>query len=85
MGNNSFAPIGGHGTAIISLNGKKILIHGCLHVPDLWNPLYSLRAHQRQRGCGFIGMYGIGMHIFFPTFIMEVDALLSCWTSVQPT
>jgi hypothetical protein len=26
MGNNSFAPIHGHGTAVISLNGKKILI-----------------------------------------------------------
>ena len=26
MGNNLFAPILGHGTAVISLNGKKILI-----------------------------------------------------------
>jgi hypothetical protein len=26
MGNNSFAPILGHSTALISLNGKKILI-----------------------------------------------------------
>ena len=26
MGNNSFAPIAGHGLAIISLNGKKILL-----------------------------------------------------------
>jgi hypothetical protein len=41
-GNNSFTPILGHGTAIISLNGKKILIQNCLHVPDLRNPLYSL-------------------------------------------
>jgi hypothetical protein len=49
MGNNSFAPIAGHGTAIVSLNGKKILIRDCLHVPDLRNPLYSVRAHQRQR------------------------------------
>ena len=50
MGNNSFAPNLGHGTAVISLNGKKILIRDCLHVPDLRNPLYSLRAHQHQRG-----------------------------------
>ena len=42
MGNNSFASIAGYGTAIISLNGKKILIRDCLHVPDLRNPLYSL-------------------------------------------
>jgi hypothetical protein len=59
MGNNSFAPILGHGTAIISLNGKKILMRNCLHVPDLRHLLYSLRAHQRQHGCGFIGMYGL--------------------------
>ena len=45
MGNNSFAPIAGKGSAIISLNGKKILLRDCLHVPDLRNPLYSLRAH----------------------------------------
>ncbi len=78
MGNNSFAPILGHGLAIISLNGKKILIRDCLHVPDLRNPLYSLRAHQRQRGCGFIGMYGLGMHVFFPTFIIEVNTMTNC-------
>ena len=35
MGDNSFAPIAGYGTAIILLNGKKILIRDCLHVPDL--------------------------------------------------
>ena len=42
MGNNSFAPIAGYGTAIISLNGKMILIPKCLHVLDLCNPLHSL-------------------------------------------
>jgi hypothetical protein len=39
MGYNSFSPILGHGKAVISLNGKKILIRDCLHVPDLRNPL----------------------------------------------
>jgi hypothetical protein len=34
MGNNSFAPIIGQDTAIISLNDKMILITDCLHVPD---------------------------------------------------
>ncbi len=48
MGNNLFAPILGSGTAIISLNGKRIFIRDCLHVPLLQNPLYSLRAHQQQ-------------------------------------
>jgi hypothetical protein len=75
MGNNLFALILGYGTAIISLNGKKILIRDCLHVPDLCNPLYSLRAHQRQHGCGFIGMFGLGFHVFFPTFTLEVDTV----------
>ncbi len=84
MGNNSFAPILGHGLAIISLNGKKILIRDCLHVPDLRNPLYSLRAHQRQRGCGFIGMYGLGMHVFFPTFIIEVNTMTNCHLRYAP-
>ena len=84
MGNNSFAPIAGHGTAIISLNGRKILIRDCLHVPDLRNPLYSLRAHQRQRGCGFIGMFGLGMHVFFPTFILEVDTATDCHLQYEP-
>ena len=35
MGNNSFTPIAGHGSAIKYLNGKKILIRDCLFVPDL--------------------------------------------------
>ena len=42
MGNNFFALILGYGSAIISLNGKKILICRCLHVPDLHSPLHSL-------------------------------------------
>ncbi len=84
MGNNSFAPIAGYGTAIISLNGKKILICDCLHVPDLRNPLYNLRAHQRQRGCGFIGMFGLGIHAFFPTFILEVDTATDCHLHYAP-
>jgi hypothetical protein len=78
MGNNSFASIVGHGTAIISLNNKKILIRDRLHIPNLHNPLYSLCAHQHQRGCGFIGMYDLGMHVFFPTFIFEVDTATNC-------
>ncbi len=84
MGNNSFAPILGYGSAIISLNGKKVLIRDCLHVPDLRNPLYSLRAHQRQQGCSFIGMYGLGMYVFFPTFILEVDTATDCHLQYEP-
>jgi hypothetical protein len=84
MGNNSFAPIAGHGMAIVSLNGKKILIRDCLHIPDLRHPLYSLRAHQCQCGCGFIGMFGLGMHVFFPSFILEVDTATDCHLQYVP-
>ncbi len=73
MGKNFFAPIVGQGTAIILLNSKKILICDCLHIPELCNPLYSLRAHQRQWGCEIIGMFGLGMNVFFLTFIVKVD------------
>jgi hypothetical protein len=66
MGNNSFAPILGHGSAIISLNRKLILIWHCLHVSDLCNPPYSLYTHHCQQGCGYIGMNGLGMYVFFP-------------------
>ena len=54
MGNNSFAPILGTGSAVFAINGKRILIRDCLHVPALRNPLHSLRAHQRQHGCGYL-------------------------------
>jgi hypothetical protein len=84
MGNNSFASIAGKGLAIISLNSKKILIRDCLHVLDLRNLLYSLRAHQRQRGCRHIGMYGLGMYVFFPSFIIEVDTATDCHLQYQP-
>jgi hypothetical protein len=84
MGNNSFAPILGHGTAIISLNGKKLLIQNCLHVSDLRNALHSICAHQRQHRCGFLGMYGLGMYVFFPTFILEVDTATDCHLQYAP-
>jgi hypothetical protein len=81
MGNNSFAPILGSGSAVIVINGKRILIRNCLHVPALCNPLYSLHAHQCQHGCGFIGMQGLGMFVFFPSFIVKVDTSTDCHLS----
>jgi hypothetical protein len=73
MGNNFFAQILGTGSAVFAVNGKRILIQDCLHVPALRNPLYSLRAHQRQHGCSFLGMHNLRIYLFFPTFIVEVD------------
>ena len=44
MGNNSFTPVLGRGTAIISLNGQRLLIRNVLHVPGL--RLLSVTASQ---------------------------------------
>jgi hypothetical protein len=63
MGNNSYLPILGQGSAIISLNGQRILVRNALHVPGLVVPLYSLRTHITQHGCGFIGASGVGILI----------------------
>jgi hypothetical protein len=64
MGNNSYAPVLGRGTAIVSLNGQRLLIRNVLHVPALRVPLYSLWAHFCQLGCGFIGSFDTGMHVY---------------------
>jgi hypothetical protein len=84
MGNNSFTPILGSGSAVIAINGKRILIQECLHVLALRNPLYSLRAHQRQHGCVFIGVQGLGMFLCFPSFILEVNTTTHCHLSYAP-
>jgi hypothetical protein len=42
MGNNSFLPVIGCGTAILSLNDQRVLVQNALHVPGLAVPLYSL-------------------------------------------
>ncbi len=73
MGNNLFAPVLGRGTAIISLNGQRLLIRHVLHVPELWVPLYSLHAHLCQSGCGYVGSYETGLHVYFPGMVLTVD------------
>jgi hypothetical protein len=84
MGKNSFAPVLGRGTAIISLNGQRILIRHVLHVPLLLVPLYSLRAHLRQRGCGFVGSHDTGMHVYFPGLVLSVDTSTDCHLTYEP-
>ena len=84
MGNNSYAPVLGRGTAIISLNGQRLLIRNVLHVPALRVPLYSLRAHLRQRGCGFVGSFNTGMHVYFPDVVLSVDMSMDCHLSYEP-
>ncbi len=84
MGNNSYAPVLGRGTAIILLNGQRLLIRNVLHIPALRVPLYSLRAHIRHRGCGFVGSYDTGMHVYFPGVVLSVDTLTNCHLSYEP-
>ncbi len=83
MGNNSFVPVLGRGTAIFSLNGKRLLIQNALHVPGLAVPLYSLRAHLQKCGCGFFGTYKAGFHVYFPAFILSVDTSSDCHLSYK--
>ena len=74
MGDKALAPILGRGTAVISLNGKTVLERSCLHVLSLRNTLYSLRNHQTQHECGYIGNEDMGgLYVYFPAFAMTVD------------
>jgi hypothetical protein len=84
MGNNSFIPVLGRGTAIFSLNGKRILVQNVLHFPLLVVPLYSLRTHVTQRGCGFIGAGESGFLVYFPLFVLSVDMAVDCHLSFTP-
>ena len=85
MGNNSYLPVLiGQGTAIISLNGQRILVCHTLQVPGLAVPLYSLRAHLKQHGCGFWGTSDSGTLVYFPWFVLLVDTLLDCHLSHEP-
>ena len=84
MGNNSFVPVLDHGTAIFSLNGKHVLVQNVLHVPGLAVPLYSLRTHVTQRGCGFIGTGESGFLVYFPSFVLSVDMTVDCHLSFTP-
>ena len=45
MGNKTLAPVHGKRTAVISLNGKLVLVRNVLHAHTLHTPLYSLHNH----------------------------------------
>jgi hypothetical protein len=55
-----------------------------LHVPELWVPLYSLRAHLHQLGCGFVGSYETGLHVYFLGAVLTVDTSLDCHLAYKP-
>jgi hypothetical protein len=84
MGNNSYIPVLGCGTAIFSLNGKCVLIRNVLHVPGLAVPLYSLRTYMTQQGCGFLGSKSSEFLVYFPMFVVSVNTLVECHLSYKP-
>ena len=83
MGNNSYLPVLGQGTSIISLNGQRILVQN-VHGSGLTILLCSLCKHLKQHGCGFWGAYEAGRLVYFPQFVLMVDTLLDCRLSYEP-
>jgi hypothetical protein len=83
MGNNSYIPVQVQGSAIFGLNGKRVLIRNVLHIPGLGVPLYSLRTHMTQRGCGFFGSESSGFLVYFPEFVLLVDTSVDCHLSYE--
>ncbi|KAL3797950.1 hypothetical protein HJC23_013188 [Cyclotella cryptica] len=72
LADKSTAPIVGFGDVAVSLGGKNIVLRNVYHVPSLRAPLYSLRAHRRLSGCGFIGDNDC-FQICFPGFSLTVN------------
>ena len=83
MRNNSFAPVLGWGTAIISLNRQCVLICNVLHVLANRIQLY-IRAHLGQPGCSFVGSNDTGMHVYFPGVVLSVNNSTNCHLSYKP-
>jgi SAM-dependent methyltransferase len=71
LADKSTAPIEGIGDIAVSLNGKKVLIRNAYHAPSLKVPLYSLGAHRRLPGCGFIGTND-SFQLTFPKFSLTL-------------
>jgi hypothetical protein len=84
MGNNSYVPVLGCGTAIFSLKGKRVLIRNVLHVPGLAVPFYRLRTHMTQPGCGFFGSASLGSLVYFLAFVLLVNTSVDCHLSFEP-
>jgi hypothetical protein len=63
----------GKGSAKVLLNDKIILLRNVLHVPQLNEPLYSLRRHSQMPEFGYFSSFETGSHLLFPTFVLEID------------
>ncbi len=84
MGNNSYIPVLGQGSTIVTLNSECILIRNALHSPGLTVPLFSLHAHMMQHGFGFFGSNKLGFLVYFPMFVLLVDTSVDCHLSYKP-
>ena len=84
MGNNSFIPVLGRGTAIFSLDGQYVFIQTVLRVPGLVLPLYSLRTHLTQSGCVFYEACEAGILVCFLIVVLTVDKSSDCHLSYEP-
>ncbi len=84
MGNNSYVPVLGRCPAIFALNSKCILVRNVLHTSGLAVPLYSLRTHITQQGCGFIGTGESDFLLYFPAFVLSVNTAVDCHLSFNP-
>jgi len=84
MGNNSYLLVLSSGSSIISLNGQRVLVWHALHVPGLAMPLYSLRAHFKQPGCGFVGNNDAGMLVYGPSFVLLAGTSFDRTLSYEP-
>ena len=73
LGDTTKLHIEGIGTSVYTLNGRTILNRDDLHIPELRGPLYSLRKHRQQSGCGFYFSYKDGSYLFFPDSILQVE------------
>eukprot|EP00956_Cyclotella_meneghiniana_P017958 scaffold29652_cov22-Cyclotella_meneghiniana.AAC.1 len=78
LGDSTELPILGYGTAKFSLNGHVILVRNALHVPDLTDPLYSLRQHRFMQGCGVFSHHDSGAFLLFPDFAIKIDDRVDC-------
>lgn len=73
LGDDTKLKIEGVGTAVFRLNNYVVKIRNVLHIPALRAPLYSLRSHRMQPGCGTLSSYDIGSYVIFPTFVLKID------------
>ena len=73
LGDPAKLPIEGIGNAVYTLNGRTILTHNTLHIPEQQGPLYSLHKHCQRPGCGVYFSYKDGSYLFLPDFILQVE------------